>query len=66
MTGIIRTTALITVPCRNGAKAGRSFVMATVFITSRHEDNRMKAGKSISQINTSVHINKHGLCKESR
>jgi len=64
MTGIIRTTTLINMPCKNDAEPGRSFEMATVSITNRHEDNRMGARKSISQINTSVNRNKYGLCRK--
>ena len=62
MTGIIRTTTPITAPCKNDAEAGRSFEMATVSIMSRHEDNRMGAWKSISQINSFIIINKQELC----
>src|SRR5580693_8837974 len=37
--------------------------MATAVMMSRHEDNRMGAGKSISQINTFAYRNKHCLCR---
>jgi len=63
MTGIIRTTMLITVSRRNDAETGRTLEMATVIIVSRHEDNRMGAWKSISQINSFAIINKQELCK---
>src|SRR5580658_10498452 len=65
MTGIIRTATLIRARCRKEAELDRCFEMATAIMISRHEDNRMEAGKSISQINTFVHPNKHGLCNES-
>jgi hypothetical protein len=66
MTGIICTATLIRTPRRKDAGQGRCFEMATVIMISRHEDNRMEAGESISQINTSAHRNKYGLCKEFR
>jgi len=60
MTGIIRTTTLINVLRKNDAEAGRTFEMATVLITSRHEDTSMSVEKSISPINRFVRSNK--LC----
>jgi|SRR5580692_3874871 hypothetical protein len=66
MTGIIRPATLIRVLCKKNAEPDQCFEMATVIMISRHEDNRMEAEKSISQINTFVHRDKHDLCKESR
>jgi hypothetical protein len=64
MTGVIRTTTLVPVPLRNSRGTGRAFEMATGSILSRHEDNRMEAGKSISQINSFVSANKYNLCSD--
>jgi hypothetical protein len=58
MTGVIRTTAMFAMLCRKAAETGRAFGMATITIFSRHEDNRMGAGESISQINSFVLRNK--------
>jgi hypothetical protein len=66
MTGKIRTTAGITMPRIEDAEAGPAYEMATVVMISRQQDNRMWAGKSISQINSFAHRNKSKLCKESR
>ena len=64
MTGVIRMTTLVPVPRRNSGETGGSFEMATGSIFSRHEDNSMGAGKSISQINSFASRNKYNLCRK--
>jgi hypothetical protein len=64
MTGVIRMTTLLAVPRRNSAETGRAFEMATGSMIGRHEDNRMGAGKSISQINSFASTNKYNLCRD--
>jgi hypothetical protein len=60
-------TTPIFLPRRNSAETGGAFEMATVSIIGRHEDNRMGAGESISQINSFAPTNKSNLCiKEDR
>jgi hypothetical protein len=66
MTGIIPTATLIRAPRKKDREPGRCFEMATVIMISRHEDYRMEAEKSISQINTFIHRDKYGLCTEFR
>lgn len=65
MTGVIRATALLTVLCWKTAETGRTFGMATMTILSRHEDNRMGAGESISQVNSFACRDKRHLCRKS-